>query len=676
MSGTIGTVAAPLRNILNPATGVVGLITGIVDVTGVITPLASLPAGTPVSGLLDPVTGLLLPVVPSNAGVNGLLGPITGYVLHPAGGLIQPGTNLLNDPGSLLGTFTNLLTALGNPTTGQFALPAGRVLDAGANTLTDPATGLVRDLVTGELRDGTSGVRVVGDLVAIGGPSSLLVPSLSELRLSSSGTTVQNGSGIFPIGSGALGILIVERNAGTAADDPVTVQLESAALGLSGITIVRNAYLDLDGTASQSLPVRLEIGDKGILEISDTLGTHLILDINFTGTGGRLVVGEELGHGTTPGANFLSGIAGFDNDDVITFQGVDAATSARFQNNSVQLLNGGQVVASVGVSTDAFANGTALGFQSDGQGGFSVGVGLGNGGGLSSDVFTVGTRDEYQISITPQGSLFLQDTVGGRDGASAFLDATYVLFSNGVARFDASGVAQDVTRLYHAALDRGPEAAGLDFYVDRLDGGTSTMHEVAQNFTNSPEFLANYGQLGDPSFVRQLYLNVLDRAPSVIETNYYLAQLAGGATRGDVLLNFADSPEYIERNLGTAGDLDYGRAYRLYEAALNRTPEAGGVGFYVSRLQAGESLQEIARSFTTSPEFTGRYGALDSAKFVDLLYENVLGRDPIVTELKYYVDLLNQGVTRETVLIGFSESPENRLNTADATHDAWVWLGA
>jgi len=168
---------------------------------------------------------------------------------------------------------------------------------------------------------------------------------------------------------------------------------------------------------------------------------------------------------------------------------------------------------------------------------------------------------------------------------------------------------------------------------------------------------------------------VLDRNASAGEINFYVSQLDAGTTRGRVLLSFADSPEYISKSLGFAGDLHYGQAYRLYEAALDRTPDTAGLGFYVNLLQQGATLQDIAANFTASPEFAARYGTLSNAQYVDLLYENVLGRDPGQGELDFYTNLLGQGSSREAVLIGFSESVENRINTADATHDSWVYLG-
>ena len=50
---------------------------------------------------------------------------------------------------------------------------------------------------------------------------------------------------------------------------------------------------------------------------------------------------------------------------------------------------------------------------------------------------------------------------------------------------------------------------------------------------------------------------------------------------------------------------------------------------WVAALESGSlTLHQAADGFTSSPEFQSKYGNLDNAGFVDLLYDNVLGRDP------------------------------------------------
>jgi len=105
-----------------------------------------------------------------------------------------------------------------------------------------------------------------------------------------------------------------------------------------------------------------------------------------------------------------------------------------------------------------------------------------------------------------------------------------------------------------------------------------------------------------------------------------------------------------------------GEAYRLYQTAFARTPDVPGLTYQVHALDAGASLSQIAANFIASPEFAATYGNLDNTAFVTLLYENALHREPDEGGLAFHVANLNAGMSRADVLIAFSESPENQVN--------------
>ena len=69
----------------------------------------------------------------------------------------------------------------------------------------------------------------------------------------------------------------------------------------------------------------------------------------------------------------------------------------------------------------------------------------------------------------------------------------------------------------------------------------------------------------------------------------------------------------------------------------------------------------------SSSEFIDRYGSLSNSQYVDLVYQNVLGRAPDSSGRKHWVDGLTAGRnSRGGVMIGFSESPEFRARTGIA----------
>ena len=99
--------------------------------------------------------------------------------------------------------------------------------------------------------------------------------------------------------------------------------------------------------------------------------------------------------------------------------------------------------------------------------------------------------------------------------------------------------------------------------------------------------------------------------------------------------------------------------YRLYRAYFLREPDSHGITYWSERLANGRStLAAIAQFFSESPEFRQRYGALSNADFVRLIYSNVLQRNADGSGVDFWVRRLNQGTSRGSIMIGFSESIE------------------
>jgi len=142
-------------------------------------------------------------------------------------------------------------------------------------------------------------------------------------------------------------------------------------------------------------------------------------------------------------------------------------------------------------------------------------------------------------------------------------------------------------------------------------------------------------------------------------------------------LKFTDKTVFVE-------NADNANIARLYSAAFDRAPDIAGLsfwediyarnvpasaksaGYYTALAQTNDgSGVSIATNFMQSSEFTSRYGTLSDTAFVSLLYQNVLGRGPDQAGLNFWVGQLEGGgQTREVVLVGFAESPENISKTS------------
>ena len=112
-----------------------------------------------------------------------------------------------------------------------------------------------------------------------------------------------------------------------------------------------------------------------------------------------------------------------------------------------------------------------------------------------------------------------------------------------------------------------------------------------------------------------------------------------------------------------------GQAYRLYEVTLGRGPDPGGFDFWIGQLHGGMSLNAAASGFTGSPEFQATYGSLDDTQFVTLLYNNALHRAPDPGGLAFWLGQLSTGTSRSDVVLGFSESPEEQGNQRAGLQD-------
>jgi serralysin len=72
-------------------------------------------------------------------------------------------------------------------------------------------------------------------------------------------------------------------------------------------------------------------------------------------------------------------------------------------------------------------------------------------------------------------------------------------------------------------------------------------------------------------------------------------------------------------------------------------------------------LYDVSRECINSAEFKSIYGeTLSPTDFVTLLYRNVLVREPDTGGLNYWIGRINTGMSKEEVLIHFSESAENK----------------
>jgi hypothetical protein len=142
-----------------------------------------------------------------------------------------------------------------------------------------------------------------------------------------------------------------------------------------------------------------------------------------------------------------------------------------------------------------------------------------------------------------------------------------------------------------------------------------------------------------------------------------------------------DTLQHVDRVLFADSALAFdfagtgGQAYRIYQAAFNRTPDQGGLGFWINTMDHGSSLHSVTEGFVASAEFKSLYGANPTnTELISKFYENVLHRPGEAAGIAFWVGALDtHAASVVDVLMGFSESPENQAGLVGVTANGMAY---
>ncbi|UVW28628.1 DUF4214 domain-containing protein [Massilia sp. H6] len=188
---------------------------------------------------------------------------------------------------------------------------------------------------------------------------------------------------------------------------------------------------------------------------------------------------------------------------------------------------------------------------------FIVGAGdnaIDGGAGVDTAIYA-GSSANYTVARAIWG--YTVAAKSGTDGKDTLINVERIQFSDGFKAIDIDGIGGQAYRLYEAALGRPAEKAGLGYWMWRMEGGTSLV-TVAQEFTQQPEFAAIYGAAPtDAQFLRQLYLNILDREPDAAGYEYWVGRIES-SSRAQIMVEFSEGFENQAQVIGTiSGGMDY-----------------------------------------------------------------------------------------------------------------------
>lgn len=189
----------------------------------------------------------------------------------------------------------------------------------------------------------------------------------------------------------------------------------------------------------------------------------------------------------------------------------------------------------------------------------------------------------------------------GRTTDEAGLMAFSYMLDHGVSRYAAARLithsaeyyANLVQGDYRRYLGRDAEPAGLQNWVSAMQRGM-TDEQVEANFIGSQEFYAHSGGT-DRSWVDALYIHLLGRPADGVGENAWIQVLARGASRSQVALGFAASPEREAQ-----------RVQDDYFRFLGRSAGESEVNGWVFAFQHGFSNEDVITGFVASDEYFRR----------------------------------------------------------------------
>ncbi len=184
---------------------------------------------------------------------------------------------------------------------------------------------------------------------------------------------------------------------------------------------------------------------------------------------------------------------------------------------------------------------------------------------------------------------------------------------------------------------------------------------LSGSVTETWKFGSNPGDFVDRQFV-----DFIGRAPTLAERVALVQKLNNGTTTPATVINdLALQPERVELRHPVT---------RLYFAYFDRAPDHAGLDYWISQRMMNAKLDAMSNKFATSPEFVNTYGSLTNGQFVDLVYQNVLDRNPDQAGYASWKAKLDaKTITRGRLMTQFSESGEFKILSKGRVLAADTW---
>ncbi len=166
-------------------------------------------------------------------------------------------------------------------------------------------------------------------------------------------------------------------------------------------------------------------------------------------------------------------------------------------------------------------------------------------GGVGTDKIVMGgIVSQYQFSQNSGNTV-----VTSQEGMDTLTSVEYIRFGSSTYTTDVPlsdattsnpvHLAEQIADLYVAYFNRGPDAAGFDYWFHEIYTAVNSLRGIAEDFAWSNEYQSMYpSTLTNKQFVEQIYQNLFDRGPDQGGWDYWSGQLdTGSAHRSGFILD-------------------------------------------------------------------------------------------------------------------------------------------
>ncbi|HEX8145243.1 MAG TPA: SBBP repeat-containing protein, partial [Pyrinomonadaceae bacterium] len=455
-----------------------------------------------------------------------------------------------------------------------------------------------------------------------------------------------------------------KANNGTSDSNTATVSITISAVNDAPVNTVPGAQT-IDG----STPLTFSVLNSNAITVSDIDAGPASVRVTLTATNGTLSLS------TTFGLVFITGDG--TGDATMTFTGALSSINGALNSMTYTPTAGFSGAASVQITTDDLGNTGAGGALSDTD---SISITVNQRSlQFSAADYTVGeAQGQATIIVTRTGDTTAPATVDYQTSDLSGLNNCDVNTGNASARCDYTAVGGTLTFAAGVASRTFTVPIINDVYVEGPEHLTLTLSNPTGGILAIPStVLLNITDddttAGAPNpintrtfFIRQLYLDVLNREPEPSGLAAWLNRLNTCPQPGETIQNcdeievasaFFRSPEFFDRVYFI---------YKVYEEALGRQPQYDEyqrdirrvTGFLTSQeLEARK--QQFVLEFTQRQEFKNRYDHItDSGAFVDALLQTAGVQLDSTTRALLISQLANSHIQRWDVLRIVANSPE------------------